>query len=207
MKRILTFLNYPAGIKFFVLAGIVAFLSACQNYTPKPIGYFRIEIPENEYVTFDSVAYPYVFEMSKYAKIIPQKDNLTGDKYWINIFYPQFGGTIYCSYKKVQRNLQELSEDSREFVYKHTIKADEITEQPFVNSEARIYGMLYRIVGNTASPMQFVLTDSVDYFFRGALYFNSVPNKDSIAPVLDFVSEDILVLMETFKHKKLTKTK
>jgi gliding motility-associated lipoprotein GldD len=181
---------------------VCLFLSACADYTPKPMGYFRIDIPENEYRTFDTIAYPYSFELSKYAKIVPQRDTKTGDKYWLNIYYPQFKGTIYCSYKRVQGNLQELSEDSREFVYKHTIKADNISEQPFVNPAADKYGTLYRIEGNVASPMQFVLTDSTGYFFRGALYFNAVPNKDSIAPVLDFVSKDILVLMETFKHKK-----
>jgi len=193
---------YPVSIKFFVLTGIIVFLSACHYYTPKPVGYFRIEIPENEYATFDSVAYPYSFEMSKYAKIIPQKDNKTGEKYWINIFYPQFDATIYCSYKKVQNNLQEMSEDSRDFVYRHTIKADEIFEQMFVKPETDLYGKLYLIEGNTASSVQFELTDSINYFFRGALYFNAVPNKDSIAPVLDFVTEDIFTLMETFKHKK-----
>ncbi|GHT33795.1 hypothetical protein FACS189434_08840 [Bacteroidia bacterium] len=166
------------------------------------MGYFRIDIPENEYRIFDTIAYPYSFELSKYAEIVPQRDTKTGDKYWLNIYYPQFKGTIYCSYKRVQGNLQELSEDSREFVYKHSIKADNISEQPFINPAEDKYGTLYRIEGNVASPMQFVLTDSTGYFFRGALYFNAVPNKDSIAPVLDFVSKDILVLMETFKHKK-----
>ena len=204
MKRFLTYfdkIQYPVSIKFLVLMGIVVSLPSCRNYTPKPTGYFRIEIPENEYVTFDSLTYPYSFELSKYAKIIPQEDKV-GDKYWINIFYPQFGATIYCSYKKLQGNLQEISEDTREFVYKHTIKADNITEQMFVNPETDTYGKLYCIEGNTASALQFELTDSIDYFFRGALYFNAVPNKDSIAPVLGFVTEDILVLMETFKHKK-----
>ena len=177
------------------------FLSACQNYMPKPTGYFRIEIPENEYVIFDTFPYPYAFEVSKYAKIIPQVDKKTGDKYWINIYYPQFDATIYCSYKELKGNLQEISEDSRDFVYKHTIKADEISEQMFVNPDTKTYGKLYRIGGNTASSIQFELTDSLDYFFRGALYFNAAPNRDSIAPVLDFVSEDILVLMETFKFK------
>ena len=205
MNRFFTYFNnifYPVGIKLLVLMGIVVSLPACRHYTPKPAGYFRIEIPENEYVMFDTIAYPYSFEVSKYASVIPQKDQVSGDKYWINIFYPQFGGTIYCSYKQVQGNLQELSEDSREFVYKHTIKADDISEQMFVRPEAGVYGMLYRIAGNTASPVQFVLTDSTGYFFRGALYFNAAPNKDSIAPVLHFVTEDIVVLMETFKHKK-----
>jgi gliding motility-associated lipoprotein GldD len=189
-------------IKLFTFLVLCLFLSACADYTPKPMGYFRIAIPENEYHIFDSAAYPYSFELSKYAEIIPQRDVKSGDKYWLNIYYPQFKGTIYCSYKHIEGNLQELSEDSREFVYKHSIKADNISEQPYFNPAADKYGTLYRIEGNTASSMQFVLTDSTDYFFRGALYFDAVPNKDSIAPVLDFVSEDILVLMETFKHKK-----
>ena len=61
--------------------------------------------------------------------------------------------------------------------------------------------MLYKLEGNTASAIQFVLTDSTQYFFRGALYFNAAPNKDSIAPVLQFIEKDIIQLMETFKHK------
>jgi len=34
---------------------------------------------------------------------------------------------------------------------------------------------------------------------RGSLYFNATPNKDSIAPVLDFVSKDITKLIETLQ--------
>ena len=185
-------------IIFLLLTSI--FATSCQQYMPKPTGYFRIEIPEHEYRNFDSIAYPYKFELSQYAEIIPKPDT-ENDRYWINIFYPQFGGTIHGSYKSVDNNLQAMSEDSREFVYKHTIKADAITEQPFVNEQANTHGILYRLEGNTASPIQFVLTDSVDYFFRGALYFNTLPNKDSIAPVVDFIYQDIVALMESFEYK------
>ncbi len=183
---------------YFLLLSISLF--SCQKYTPKPMGYYRIEIPENSYKPFDSIDYPYMFEMSKYANIIPQPEE-KGEKFWINIFYPAFNGTIHCSYKQVNNDLQQISEDTREFVYKHTIKADEITEQPFVNEETNTYGILYKLEGNTASPAQFVLTDSVHYFFRGALYFNAQPNKDSIAPVADFIYKDIVELMETFAYK------
>ena len=186
-------------IFFFILASV--FAASCQRYTPKPIGYFRIEIPENKYREFDSIAYPYKFEISEYANVIPKPDEGT-DKYWINIFYPQFKGTIHVSYKKVNNNLQAISEDTREFVYKHTIKADAITEQPFVNELTNTHGILYKLEGNSASPVQFVLTDSVNYFFRGALYFDVLPNKDSIAPVVDFVYQDIVTLMESFEYKK-----
>ena len=115
--------------------------------------------------------------------------------------YPDFRGRIYCSYKKVNGNFQEISEDSRSFVYKHTVKADNITEQPYVDEERKVYGMLYELQGNTASAVQFVLTDSVNHFFRGALYFNTVPNQDSLAPVVEYVKEDIIHLVETMRFK------
>ncbi len=186
-------------ILLFILLSV--FICSCQRYTPKPVGYYRIEIPENDYRLFDSMPYPYAFELSKYANIISKPEE-KDDKYWIDIFYPQFNGTIYCSYKAVHNNLQAISEDTREFVYKHTIKADAITEQPFMNPDAGTYGILYRLEGNTASAVQFVLTDSTSYFFRGALYFNSEPNKDSIAPVVNFIYKDIVTLMESFEDKK-----
>ena len=60
-----------------------------------------------------------------------------------------------------------------------------------------MYGILYQIKGNAASQVQFLLTDSVKHFLRGALYFNNRPNKDSIAPVANYITEDIVRLMET----------
>ena len=187
-------------ISIFVLIFILI-IAGCKKNTPKPIGYYRIEIPKNEYQRFESKDYPYQFDMSKYAKVIPRKDE-GDDKYWIDIYYPRFNGKIYCSYKKINNNLQEISEDTREFVYKHTIKADEITEQPFINEAFNTHGILYKLEGNTASTIQFVLTDSTNYFFRGALYFNCPPNKDSIAPVVNFIHKDIIQLMESFRHNK-----
>ena len=53
-----------------------------------------------------------------------------------------------------------------------------------------------------ASPFQFYLTDSVDHFVRGALYFNVVPNNDSLAPVIDYLKDDMRHMIETFEWKK-----
>ena len=50
-------------------------------------------------------------------------------------------------------------------------------------------------------PLQ-KFTDSVKHYLRGALYFNVEPNKDSLAPVLQFVKEDINVLIESFNWKE-----
>ena len=71
----------------------------------------------------------------------------------------------------------------------------------FQNPQKKVYGILYDLTGNTASSVQFVLTDSVHHFFRGALYFDNVPNKDSIAPMSDYIREDIVHMMETFEWR------
>ena len=175
-------------------------LSGCSEYIPKPRGYFRIDLPEKTYETFNESGYPYFFEYANIAKIIPKGGN-PRDSFWIDIVYPQFNARIYGSYKKIENNFQEVSEDSRTFVYKHTIKADAITEQPYVDEERKVYGILYELKGNTASCIQFILTDSVHHFFRGALYFNVSPNKDSIAPVAAFIREDIIRLIETLEWR------
>jgi gliding motility-associated lipoprotein GldD len=96
----------------------------------------------------------------------------------------------------------ELLEDSRKIVYKHSIRADGIGEKVFENEKKNVHGILYDLKGITASSVQFILTDSTRHFIRGALYFNNVPNKDSIAPMVDFIREDIVRLMESLEWKK-----
>ncbi len=173
---------------------------SCSNYTPKPYGYFRIDLPEPEYIDFDSTYPPVNMEISKLSKIVPQKAKNNIEEY-IDIVYPSLNGRIYCSYVEIKGNFHELSEDSRTLVYKHTVRADAIVERPFENREANVYGILYEITGNAASPVQFVLTDSTNHFMRGALYFNNTPNADSIAPVSAYIQNDLRHLVETIRWK------
>ena len=87
-------------------------------------------------------------------------------------------------------------------VMKHIPKASSIENKIYENPEKRIYGLTYTIAGvDAASPYQFYLTDSTKHFIRGALYFNTIPNNDSLAPVIEFLKEDINHLIETFEWK------
>jgi gliding motility-associated lipoprotein GldD len=192
-KSILTY------ISVFVIIGSI-FLGGCnRNYTPKPRGYFRIDLPEKNYVQLDSV-FPYKFKYPVYARLVDD-DSKSHEKYWINIEYPDLNGKIHISYKNINNNINQILEDTRKLAYKHTIKADAINEIRFAKPEKKVYGMLYEIEGNAASSVQFFVTDSTKHYLRGALYFNAEPNKDSLAPVLDFVKEDIHVLIESFEWK------
>jgi gliding motility-associated lipoprotein GldD len=176
-------------------------LGGCrQDYTPKPHGYFRIDLPEKEYVRFDT-NYPYSFEYPVYAKVLPD-NRPSSEPYWINIDFPKFKGRIYISYKPVKENLTKYLEDSRTFVVKHIPKADAIDDSLIYRPEERVFGLVYYIEGSqAASSCQFFVTDSSSRFLRGALYFDVTPNNDSLAPVIEFIREDIRHLIKTFKWK------
>jgi gliding motility-associated lipoprotein GldD len=174
-----------------------------HSYTPKPRAYFRISLPPKEYVALKG-DYPYQFEMPTYATISQYSGKWVGTdtaEYWINVEYPQFHSRLHLTYKNVRNNLPKLIDDAYTFAYKHSIKADAIHQREFMNPDAKVYGILYDIKGNTASSLQFFVTDSTRNFLRGALYFDNEPNKDSIAPVNDFLRKDVERMIETLTWK------
>ena len=182
----------------FVIVVVLLTISCNHNFTPKEPGYFRIDFPEKEYVQLDSI-FPYKFEMPVYTKI--KQDEYHTGNYNSNIIFPKLKGTVHLSYFPVTGNIDDLLEDNRKMVYKHTIKADAINEQYYEDVNKSVYSVLYEIKGNAASSVQFYATDSVKHFLRGALYFNTIPNKDSLAPAIQFVEEDIIHMIETLLWK------
>lgn len=180
------------------LAFFFLVVTSCNNDkpVPRPRGYFRIDLPEKDYKTYDDQC-PFVFELPVYSFVIKE----TEDYCWMDIYFPLNQATIYITYKQLHNDLNIHLDDSHEFVYKHTVKADAIEEVRFENDSLKVYGMLYDLKGNTASQIQFYLTDSINHFIRGSLYFNVSPNKDSLDPVIAFIREDIVHLMESFHWK------
>jgi len=188
-------------ILILILALIFVLPGCHQDYTPKPRGYFRIDLPEKQYVRFDTT-FPYSFEYPVYARVTADT-RASSEPWWINIDFPGFRGRIFISYKPVRNNLMEYLEDARTFVVKHIPKAEAINDSLIYRPEDKVFGLVYYIEGSqAASPCQFFLTDSIAHFLRGALYFNVSPNNDSLAPVLDFIEEDIRHLVNTFKWKQ-----
>jgi len=167
---------------------------------PKPRGYYRISFPPKTYVSLNKPV-PYNFLIPAYAFVTPDTYN-PAEKDWITIEIPSNHAQIHISYKKIDHNLAKLIEESRRLVYDHVQKASAIEEQIFINSGKRIYGTLYTLKGNSASQMQFYLTDSVRNFLRGALYIKEIPNYDSLRPVIGFLSEDVLKLIETAEWRE-----
>lgn len=190
-------------MKYWIIPILLFVIVACkENHTPRPRGFFRIEFPEKSYAPIPG-NYPYRFELPTYSKI--EKDSYDPDEpYWINITVPENKVEVHISYydltspqKSARKLLFNLMEETRKLAYKHSIKADAIDEQIFMNPARRVYGTIYKIKGNAASPMQFFLTDSTQHFLRGAMYIREVPDIDSLQPVVDFMEPDIIKMIET----------
>ncbi len=185
---------------FFALA-LLLITSCKEDYVPKPRGYFRISFLPKSYHQLDSAGLPYRFDIPDYSKVVPDHDR-QAEPYWVNLKIPAHKAEVNISYKKVENNLAQLTEDSRKLAYKHSIKADAINERIFVNPQKKVYGTIYQIEGNAASPLQFYLTDSTRNFLRGALYIREVPNIDSLRPVIDYLTPDVIRLIESTEWKR-----
>jgi len=139
----------------------------------------------------------YSFEVNKIAEVV-QKNGCD-----INIHYPRMKATLYMTYQEVKKNnLDSLLQDAQKLAYDHTIKANSIPEQPFVNPDENVYGMFYMINGNAATQAGFYVTDSINHFLNGALYFEAKPNFDSIYPAVIYLREDMRRLIETITWKE-----
>ena len=191
---------YPPRFLYSIIIFICLFAACNNDMQPKPYGYIRIDLPPKSYQKYQGKL-PYSFEFPTYGIVKPDSDK-NADPTWVNIEFPEFKGKIHLSYKKLNNNLREFIEDSRKLAYKHAQKADAIDEQRFENKSANVYGILYDIKGNTASSVQFFVTDSSKNFLRGALYFSAIPNKDSLAPVIEFFRADVIQLINTLKWGK-----
>lgn len=189
-----------------ILVCLTLVLLSCNNdYTIKPRGYFKIDLPQKSYQKFDRPGYPYTFEYPVYSSVI--KDTLFFESepenpYWINVDFPQFNSKIHISYKEVGKNkIDSLVNDAFTMAYKqHTYKASAIEPVPFT-SDKGIQGVYFSLTGNTATANQFFITDSVKHFLRGALYFDATPNEDSLRPVSNFLRQDMEHLINTLQWR------
>lgn len=190
-------------VSSFLLAMTLLFMASCgeeERPLPKPKGYLRIDLPEKEYVKVDTIG-RYAFEMPSYAELTydpfsPQEKN------WVNVEMPCFKASIHLTHKDVKGNLGEYLEDVHTMITKHLQKANGMNDSLISNPEHKVYGMLIEMDGKgVATPMQFYLTDSTANFIRGALYFNFVPNNDSMQPVIDYIRQDIDRMINSFEWK------
>jgi gliding motility-associated lipoprotein GldD len=192
-------------MSFFRFSIVCLFFLSCNSvYTPKRRGYFKIDFPRHEYQTFDQPGFPYTFEYPIYADIVRDTsffDTVPENPYWINIDFPRFNGRIYISYKAIGPNkFEKLRDDAFKMTFKHSVKASSI-DQTVIQTPNGIGGIYFNVGGNAATANQFFLTDTTKHFLRGALYFDTTPNEDSLGIVNKFLEKDMQHLINTFRWR------
>jgi len=183
----------------FLLLLIIC-VSCGSEPTPKPRAFLRLDYPQPSYVKVSS-GLPFTFERNELSDAVTDIKVARDEKsIGVNVTYPSLKGTIYLTYKKVDaQNLEPYLIDAQSITQKHTQKADAITEQPYIDNINKVYGMFYEVGGNAASQSQFYVTDSINHFVTGSLYFYAKPNYDSILPAAHYLKRDIQHLIETIK--------
>lgn len=181
--------------KIILLAFIGIGLQSCGDETlPKPKGQLRLEYPNPTYGKLEGSC-PFTFDINNETKI---KGN---ENCSFEVHYPKMKATVYVTYKKVDNNIEQLLKDAQKLTYDHAVKADEISAQPYIDKNRKVYGMFSEVGGNAATNAQFYVTDSTKNFLVGSMYFYAKPNFDSILPAASYVKDDIRRIMETVKWK------
>ena len=199
-------------------------LAACNStYTSKKKGYFKIDFPDHKYVLLNDPSLPYSFEYPVYAKIITDStyfDNNPENPFWRNVDFPQFNARIFLSYKAIggkalykikkpdgsykdslgTNYFDAMVNDAYNLTNKNEAVASSIRDSVFRTSNG-ISGVFFKVGGNAATGRQFFMSDTGKNFIRGALYFDTTPNADSLMPVQNFLQADIIHLINSFRWK------
>jgi gliding motility-associated lipoprotein GldD len=186
-------------------------LFACDDenaYIPKPRAFHRIELPPHEYIRYEG-DYPYSFEFSKHAKML-KDTSFMAEHYWFEMIYPGLSASVHLTYKSIDRDEKKFEDyinDSHTLASKHNIKAYAIDEI-IPNKQKPRYGTaFYEIEGDVPTSFQFVITDTTENFFRASLYVPTSLKNDSLAPVIRYVREDMMHLLNTFEWREIKNKK
>jgi gliding motility-associated lipoprotein GldD len=169
---------------------------------PKPKGYFRLNTPEATFQHWDSVL-PFTFDYSKNATLGFQKKE--NNIYWIDIQYPSLSAIFKMTYFPVKNNLHRLmwNEEEQAMFHVERMMTDDIQFSSINDRKARVFGRLYEFEGEkVATPFKFWLTDSARHFVKSTLYFDFTPNNDSLQPIINYLKDDALMMIETWQWKK-----
>jgi len=187
-------------MKFNAILFLVLFLTSCGGdkvLIPKPPTYLKLELPEHSYQKYKGEC-NYSFNISKLFTVedVKEGDKLTCHK---EIKLGELNGIINFSYINMVEPLSRYVNYSNDKVDEHKIKATEIKDFQIIRPNDKVYGTFFELKGDVATPFQFYLTDSVSRFVSGVVYFNAVPNYDSLKPSIDYLKIDLEEMVNTFK--------
>jgi gliding motility-associated lipoprotein GldD len=190
---------YIFFISFFLISSLI---SCRQKEYPRPYAYARIEYPDAKYDSIDIAGCPFGFEYPAYATVeIPQKNS--HNLWWLNIRMDKFHAILYtsCEVAKNTQELNNLMQENESLIKKQLPPYSSVKSLSVFPKGDKLTGFIYQIDGATASPVVFTICDNKKTFFRGSLYFDYIPNKDSISDILAGMTKDLHHLIKTFYFK------
>lgn len=197
------------SIKYSLLACFIAmWIVSCGEdkvYSPKPHMYPRVNYPARTYISFDKPDCPFTFQYPDYAVVTQDRyifDDERSNDCWFNLKMPALQGTIYGSYVPVASEdaFNQIIADAFKIVGKHNAKAN-YREETVIDNGQGATGLAFDLKGPVATPYQFYLTDTVNHFYRASLYFDTQVAPDSMAPIHQYVIEDIQHIMDTWQWR------
>ena len=194
-------MNYSFAATLLTGLALLAGCSSAPEFTPKPKGYNRIDLPAHSYQLLGG-GHPYEFEYSKEA-VIKRDSSYMAQPHWLNVYYPKLHANVQITYMDVQRDRRlynKMMEDARKLTGKHEIKATAIDER-ILKTPSGMRASVFELSGEVPSQFQFYTTDSTHHFLRGALYFQTATANDSLAPVIEYVKTDMVRMINTLRYK------
>lgn len=197
-RRYLLYIGYLTGCM------VACFNSPQSVLSPKPRAYPHVEFPVKQYLTYVPQDCPFELKYPEYTKIDQKNpvDTLTGVHCWFNIFYPQYNATLHCSYNSInsQDQLETMISDAFE-IADQVNKRSNYTNETVLQLPNGSAALVFEFEGPAASPVHFFVTDSLKHFFKGALYYQTAHNPDSLGIITRFIREDIDQIMSTIRWK------
>jgi gliding motility-associated lipoprotein GldD len=190
------------------LLGFILTLFSCGSASqeentamPRPKGFPVMDIPAHQYQALEN-SHPFSFEFSKQA--VMKKDTFAfAEPHWMYLYYPRWDAFIQLTYKSVdgdRKRLDKMIRDSYVLASKHQMKANRIEDAILTTRDGR-KATVIELDGEVATPFQFFATDSTSHFLRGAVYLNTAMKNDSLAPVIRYLKQDAIHLIQTLRWK------
>lgn len=185
---------------YLALLASLLLLGSCRpEPVPKPKGYLRIDLPEQTHVPWQQAGLMSA-ELPSYARMVERKRS--SEMRWFDLRFPGQRATVHLTWTAVNGRLTQLVEDAHTFKDQHAPMATGMHSERVLRDSVRVFGNLFEVNGDVASPMLFYLTDSTSNFLYGVLYFDTRPNADSLAPVTARIRSDIRHLAATLRWEE-----
>ena len=171
--------------------------NGCSNDPiPKPHGYLRLDLPAESYERWTDSA-TFSAEFPTYSRVASRKPHDAAR--WFDVRFPGQRATVHLTWSPVGDQLEQLINDAHMFKSTHQTKAVKIGSERMLRDSVRVFGTVFNVEGDVASPLVFYFTDSTENFLYGALYFDARPNADSLAPVTDRIRSDMRHMASTLR--------